>query len=142
MRYKLFITSILFFCVYSLAVVKCNTPDNIVVLAPKRSCWASSVMSTIGMDIDESSESSGASTSFFLELNDVTVPNFNQQKTLRFTVNSNSPYYNEFQAIAQTAYATKSIIMVVFPNPSLGNNKCTTIEDRLICPLEGISISR
>ena len=42
--------------------------------------------------------------------------------SLRLEVPSTSPYFKEFQALAQTGWATGTVISVEFPNPRMGNS--------------------
>lgn len=76
---------------------------------------------------------------------------------LRFGVPSTSAFFNEFQAIIQTAYATKSEVSVIFPNYDvttvgdaiygISETECRTNVDNnknsanMYCPIQSISLN-
>ncbi len=81
----------------------------------------------------------------------------NKTYRLRFFITSTSNTYNQIQALAQTGYATRSKIEVIYPNyaitnvtnantVALNNTNCSTNTDNLgnpanmYCPIQALSI--
>lgn len=113
---------------------------------PLTSCYLKSLSYSIGMDRGY----------FFIDTGyDVNYKGHIYR--LRLGVTSSSDYYNDFQAIVQTAYATRSTITIIYPNSdvtSVGNgnygltdSECRVNTDNkgkpanMYCPIQSITLS-
>ena len=93
---------------------------------------------------------------FFID-SETNVQFSNKNYRLRFFVTSTSLVYNQVQALAQTSYATKSSLHIIFPNFSkttvgnadstaINNSQCSVNSDgngnpaNMYCPIMAITI--
>lgn len=93
---------------------------------------------------------------FFIHTN-ISIPYKSKSYKLRFFVTKDASNYNAMMAIVQTAYASRSKLNVIYPNPSVisvidlsahkfDNDKCGFNNDglgnpaHLYCPIESITV--
>ncbi|PBC75203.1 hypothetical protein [Fibrobacter intestinalis] len=113
---------------------------------PTQSCYE--ILSSFYMGIQS------ADGMFFIDT-DKDVQYNNKTYKLRFFVTATSSSYNQIQALAQTGYATRSRIEVIYPNyaettvtnaTALNNTNCSTNTDNagnaayMYCPIQALSI--
>ena len=153
MKLKLIILSIVSLCMFAFAQdpanldVKCNTPTDVKYPGlPPTSCWIRATTVSINMDFstvtDPTTGAVVSNAAYTIDLFGLTVPGAPAgTEAIRFQVAQNSPFYHEFQALTQTAYATKSVVMAIMPNPTLSGHGCYQMVDRFVCPLQSIGLA-
>lgn len=135
------LVTICFFAVNAFAddfpSIKCNTKDKVEVDGiPDTSCWVTSASFSVSMDVNE-----GDVSVFSLQVYDVQLKVDGKEKYVRLTIGSDQPRFNEIQALMQTAYATRSVIAAIFPNPNIENTSCFINGDLVYCPIQALMLS-
>ena len=135
-------------CVYVQGEPVCNSNDSKGSAGiPQTSCFCS--LSTFSLGMNQGY--------FFIDTGYDVSYNGGTYR-LRVGVTSNSSYYNDFQAIVQTAYATRSVISLIYPNfalmpvknasyDGLSDLECRINTDNngapanMYCPIQAITLS-
>ncbi|MCQ2063137.1 MAG: hypothetical protein MJY99_07345 [Fibrobacter sp.] len=127
----------------SVPALLCNSdiPTDATCFANKNACWIST--SFISPIITTHESENGKFVEYSMDMDEsikiLTAKGF---KKIRLTIYSNNPGYNEIQALAQTGYVTRSILMFIFPNPVTIPNSCQEIgSDIISCPITSIGLN-
>lgn len=130
----------------------CNDGVTDVYAIGKTACHAYTENFTFGLiqSID------GSPSYYFVDFNDVLFTIGSEQNVaVRLIVYSNESDFNSIQAITQTAYATNSMLHIIFRNPELQQNLNTYgangrklcqryagVGSSMVCHVDAISIVR
>lgn len=80
-------------------------------------------------------QSDGTTATFYIWLHDIKLTKAGQSKVIRLFVDNNNQYFKDIQAIAQTAYVTRSIVSAHFHSPNINQTLCTDNGTTIDCPL-------
>ena len=117
---------------------ECNGDVQKFIGFPKNACSAGA-MYNIGLSLDYDVDYNVGV--FYVWLQDINLTKNGSAKILRVYVDSNNPLFKEFQAVAQTAYVTRSGVSAICGNPDSTPSRCSEAGNIINCPLISISLS-
>lgn len=118
--------------------VVCNAPNKISANGiPNDACFINAQHIAVGI-------SSQDGTYFFDVLDGFVTIDDASTVNLRFVFPKTNEYYNQIQAITQTAFGTRAQCSIIFKNPSVTGANCYQYANtgNLVCPLLAIEIFR
>lgn len=117
---------------------ECNGDVQKFIGFPPNACSVNAVYN-IALSLDYDVDNNAGF--FYVWLHDINLTKNGSAKILRVYVDNNHLLFKEFQAVAQTAYVTRSGVSVIYGNPDSTPSRCSEYGNIINCPLISISLS-